>query len=149
MQWNEMFGLAHEPSNHQVKEFVDTHLWDDLDDFLQQTCNIRPKLFYSNCSMDKGIWKGWNAKYKKSGKSLCTLYPKQGYFIALMPIGVREMNEAELLMPLCTAYTQNLFKQSAFGRNGKSLAFEVKNEGTLKDIKKLIAIRMESMKAKV
>ena len=23
------------------------------------------------------MWKGWNVKYQKSGKSLCTLYPKR------------------------------------------------------------------------
>ena len=62
--------------------------------------------------MDGGYWKGWNVKYKKSGKSLCTLYPKQGYILALMPVGLREMNEAELLMPSCTQYTRTLFEQA-------------------------------------
>ena len=56
---------------------------------------VKPILSYSNCAMDKGIWKGWNVKYKKSGKALCTLYPKQGYFQALVVIGAKE--SADLL----------------------------------------------------
>ena len=141
MQWSELWDNEHAPSDSQIKEFVDTPLWDDLDNYLKQAYNVKPKLFYSNCSMQKGMWKGWNVKYQKSGKSLCTLYPKQGYILALVPIGLREMNEAELLMPLCTEYTQNLFKQTELGHNGMSLAFVVENENVLRDIKELIALR--------
>jgi len=141
MQWHELFNHTQEPSDSEIEKFVAAPLWGDLDHYLRQTYNVQPKLFYSNCAMDKGMWKGWNAKYKKSGKSLCTLYPKQGYFLALMPVGIRDMDEAELLMPLCTAYTQTLFKQSVSGHHGKSLAFEVRDEGILNDMKRLIAIR--------
>jgi hypothetical protein len=35
--------------------------------------------------MDNNIWRGWNIKYQKSGKSICTIYPQQGYFLALVP----------------------------------------------------------------
>lgn len=142
MQWSELFHDGHAPLVNQIKDFVDTPLWDELANYLLQTYNVKPKLFYSRCSMDKGLWKGWNVKYKKNGKSLCTLYPKQGYFLSLVPIGLREMNEAELLMPLCTEYTQKLYKQTISGHNGKSLAFEVKNENILIDMKKLTALRI-------
>ncbi|MDR2971998.1 MAG: DUF3788 domain-containing protein, partial [Bacteroidales bacterium] len=79
MKWNEMFDRENEPSEVQVKEFVNTPLLDDLDGYLRQTYKVKPKLTHSNCNMDGGMWKGWNVKYQKSGKSLCTLYPKQGY----------------------------------------------------------------------
>ena len=143
-QWHEMWDSQHEPSNAQVKEYVGTPLWDDLGDYLQQTYSVKPKLSYSNCAMDKGMWKGWNVKYKKSGKSLCTLYPKQGYILSLVPVGVRGIGEAELMMPLCTEYTQNLFKQTACGHTGKSLAFEVRDEGVLQDMKRFIELRAKS-----
>lgn len=54
------------------------------------------------------------------------------------------MNEAEFLMPQCTEYTQNLFKQTVTGYNGKSLAFDVKNENILHDMKNLIELRATS-----
>jgi len=142
MQWSELWGREHKPSESQIKEFVDTPLWDNLNDYLNQTYNVKPQLSYSNCSMRKGMWKGWNVKYKKSGKSLCTLYPKHGYILSLVPIGPSEMNEAELLIPLCTQYTQNLFKQTGSGHNGMSLAFVVENENVLQDMKNLIALRV-------
>ena len=145
MQWSELYTKENEPSESQIREFVSAPLWDDLDSFLKVEYKIKPKVSYSSCAMDKGMWKGWNVKYKKSGKSLCTLYPKQGYILALVPIGAGEMNEAELLMPLCTQYTQNLFKQQAgSGYKMMMLAFEVKSEDVLRDMKSLIALRVDS-----
>jgi len=142
MQWNELFNSDNEPSEEEIRKFVNSPLWDDLDTHLRETYNVKPKLSYSNCNMDNGFWKGWNVKYKKSGKALCTLYPKKGYILSLVPVGAREMNEAELTMPLCTEYTQKLFKESAAGRDMTSLAFETKNKAVLEDMKKLIALRV-------
>jgi len=69
-----------------------------------------------------------------------------------MPIGLREMNETELLTSLCTdnftEYTKNLFEQTVTGHNGKSLAFDVTDENILHDVKNLIAIRVKLMMAK-
>ena len=142
-QWYELYGKEHEPSEAQIKEFVGTHLWDSLDGYLQRTYNVKPKPSYSSCAMDSGMWKGWNVKYKKSGKSLCTLYPKQGYIFSLVPIGNSEISEAELLIPLCTEYTQNLWNQTPCHHMGKSLAFEVKDEDVLGDMQNLIALRVK------
>lgn len=144
MQWNELFNDEHEPLAHQIKDYVNTPLWEDLAHYLQQTYNVTPKLFYSRCSMQNGYWKGWNIKYKKSGKPLCTLYPKRGYFTALVPVGAKEMAEADLLIPLCDVYTQNLYRQTKTGANGKSLAVEVTNEKILRDVKSLVALRVPS-----
>ena len=104
MQWYEQHGKEYEPSSDQIREFVTTPLWDDLATHLEQTYNTGPQLSYSCCSMDKGAWKGWNVKYKKSGKALCSLYPKRGYYVALIAIGTKEMAEASLLIPLCDEY---------------------------------------------
>ena len=142
MEWNELFTKENEPSDSQIREFVNIPLWDDLDAFLKTAFNVKPKLSYSSCAMDKGMWKGWNVKYKKSGKALCTLYPKQGYILALVSVGPGEMNEAELLMPLCTKYTQDLFKQTPSGKYGMSLAFLADNENILQDMKNLIKLRV-------
>jgi len=57
------------------------------------------------------------------------------------------MSEAELLMPLCTKYTQNIYKQTASACKGKSLAIEVTSEDVLQDMKNLIAIRASVRRA--
>ena len=143
MQWNELFDKEHEPSEKQVKDFIGTPLFEELDGHLRTTYNVKPKLSYSGCNMDGGAWKGWNIKYQKSGKSLCTLYPKQGYLLLLITIGVRGVNEAELLMPMCTEYIQSLWGQSDF-HGSKYLGVELRDEDVLRDVKNLIDIRAKT-----
>jgi len=143
MLWNESFDREHEPSETQIKEFINTQLYEDLDGYLRQTYKVKPKPAYSSCNMDDGLWKGWNVKYKKNGKSLCTLYPKHGYLHLLLPVGAREMTEAELLMPTCTEYTQELFKRSGTN-DSKSLGFEIRDETVLHDVMGLIEIRVKT-----
>ena len=77
---------------------------------------------------------------------MCTLYPKQGYFIALIAVGSKEVVEADSLIPFCDEYTQNLYSQTKFGTVGKSLPVEVTNESILCDVKNLIALRAGSRK---
>ncbi len=141
MLWNELYGKENEPTLTQISEFATTSLWGDLDEHLRTAYNVAPKLFYSGCSMDEGYWMGWIVKYRKSGKALCTLYPKQGYFAALIAIGEKEKAEAELLMPHCDAYTRELYAKTKAGATGKSLGIEVTSENILRDVKALIAIR--------
>ena len=84
----EVFHKENQPTEDEIKEFVGTEisvLFTDLDNHLREDYKIKPKLAYSSCAMDNNIWRGWNIKYRKSGKSLCTIYPQQGYFLVLIP----------------------------------------------------------------
>ena len=56
--------------------------WDDLNGYLQKEYKSTPKMAFSKCSLKPG----WNVKYRKSGKSLCTLYPEKDGFTALVVI---------------------------------------------------------------
>ncbi|MDR2569198.1 MAG: DUF3788 domain-containing protein [Oscillospiraceae bacterium] len=142
-EWKELHGLEHEPSEAQIKEYVNTPLFDELDGYLRQTYKVKPKVVYSGCKMDGGAWQGWNIKYQKSGKSLCTLYPKQGYLLLLITIGVRGVNEAELLMPTYTEYIQNLYRESDF-HGSKYFGIELRDESVLCDVKSLIGSRVRT-----
>jgi len=81
----EVFNKETQPTESEIKDFVGTELFTDLDNHLRENYKIKPKLAYSGCAMDNNIWRGWNIKYQKNGKSLCTIYPQQGYFMALVP----------------------------------------------------------------
>jgi AraC family transcriptional regulator len=84
---------------------------------------------------------GWNVKYKKGGRSLCTLYPQEGSFLALVVIGQREIAEAEILLPFLSAYVQQVFAETKTGMQQKWLMIEVKNTEVLEDVKQLVALR--------
>ncbi|MGL5436118.1 MAG: DUF3788 domain-containing protein [Lachnospiraceae bacterium] len=118
-------------------------LWNNLCQYMETQYQSKPIFEYSGCSVP-----GWNVKYKKSGRSLCTLYPMDGYFVALVVIGEREKNEFDLTLPTLTVYTQKLFESSK-DKNGLCwLMFEARDEAVLSDIKHCISIRRGSKKQK-
>lgn len=137
MDWNALYSNEQPPSLEQVTEYINNPLWTDFNNHIQSTYRIRPCMEHSRCSMQVG----WNIKYKKSGKSLCTLYPMEGYFIALVVIGSHELAEAELLMPLCSGYVQTVFNSTKSGNGQKWLMLDVRDGETVEDIFSLINLR--------
>ena len=84
----EMFSKEAEPTESEIRDFVGSEifvLFTELDTHLRESYKIKPKMAYSSCSMDNNIWRRWNIKYQKSGKSYCTIYPQQEYFMVLVP----------------------------------------------------------------
>lgn len=138
MDWSELYGADNQPTLEDIDGFIRNSLWREMNEFLQRAYNIAPQTVYSGCSWQPG----WNVKYKKGGKSLCTLYPMDGYFIALIVIGAREEAEAELLIPLCSEYTQRLYKETVSSAGGRWLMLSVTDEKILEDAKNLINIRV-------
>lgn len=145
MEWKNLYGPNTPPTLENISKYINNELWQDLNLLLQITYQIQPKLAYSRCSMQSG----WNVKYQKSGKSLCTLYPMEGYFIALVVIGNKEMEEAEMLMPLCSKYIQTLYQETPFSAGGRWLMVSVTDHHILNDVIKLIQIRVRTKSKEV
>lgn len=138
--WSDSFTNESEPSLKDIKIFVNSPYWDKLNNEMQEKYKITPKLEYSKCPAQKG----WNVKYKKSGKNLCTLYPCENYFIALIVVNEKMLSQVELVITEYSEYSYELFNKTKFSCGGKWLMFEVKNENILNDLIKLIDIRAKT-----
>ncbi len=139
MKWAELFDKHHPPALQDISRFVHNERWDELCLWVEKNYAVSPQISYSACSMQKG----WNVKYKKSSKSLCTLYPMEGYFIALLVIGAKEEPEAEQILPTCTEYLQKLFEKTPYSAGGRWLMIELNSPAILADVFKLIQIRVK------
>lgn len=144
MDWNQSYPKGHPPTPDQIDEFICNPLWTNFNEKIYEIFKTEPRMEYSCCSMQPG----WNIKYKKNGKSLCTLYPMKGYFIALVVIGPREMNDAEWMMPSCPESIQKVFRETQAGQGQKWLMLEVQDSEISDCILNLIALRAKSSKQK-
>lgn len=125
------------PSVEVIRSYVNSPLWEQLCRHIEEQYCTAPMIEYSRCSMQRG----WNVKYKKGGRTLCTLYPMMGYYIALVVIGEKERTETELALPLVTGYLQNLYYETKTSMGQKWLMIQVTDDKILEDVKKCIAIR--------
>ncbi|WP_139652387.1 DUF3788 domain-containing protein [Raoultibacter phocaeensis] len=137
MNWNERYAADDQPSLDDIDEFAKTPLWNDFNAFLQDGYGVEPEPSYSCCSEQPG----WNVKYRKGGRSLCTLYPMDGFFIALVVIGNKEYDEALEVIAGCTPYTQTLFEQTHHSAGGRWLMINVTDQAILDDVKRLVQVR--------
>lgn len=140
MEWSTLYEQTNQPSFEDISEYIHCEHWEKLNALLQEVYHVKPALSYSKCS---GM-PGWNVKYKKGGKSLCTLYPMDGFFTALVTIGNKETHEVEQTLSAYSDYTQALYQRTPFSCGGRWLMINVKDNSVLDDVVNLINIRVKA-----
>ena len=142
MNWNEIFDAANVPSEGDIGEYLGEAklIWNEFIAYIEETYQVKPQFAFSKCPMQPG----WNIKYKKGGKALCTLYPMEGYFFALVVVGPKEEEEVRLCMDIgvFTPYIKELYEKTTNSAMGRWLMIEVKDNAVLNDIKHLLEIRL-------
>ncbi|MPM45784.1 hypothetical protein SDC9_92476 [bioreactor metagenome] len=86
---------------------------------------------------------GWNVKYKKSSRSICTLYPKENHFTCLISIGIKEAVETELIMQSFDLYLMELYQNTKPFNGSRWLMIDVTSQEILENVKTLINIRVK------
>lgn len=126
------------PTLEDFGEFMKNPVFEQFCSEIKNRYPCSEKIEYSSCS-----WKpGWNIKFRKSGKSLCTIYPGESYFTVLIVIGKKEKERVENLLPDCTLQLQEIYAQTEEGNGQKWLMIDLEDADDLyRDILSLIAIR--------
>ena len=138
MLWSELFPQSLKPGFDMITQYINSPLWLPLCRFIESTYSVLPTIEYSRCSGAMG----WNVKYRKGGRALCTLYPNQNFFTCLISIGRREEPGAELLLPSCSAYLQKLYREAGGVNGSRWLMIDVTSGEILEDVKRLIQLRV-------
>ena len=98
----------------------------------------REKIGFSSCSWEYG----WNVKFKRSGKSLCTIYPRDGHFTVLVVIGKKEREAVESILHGCTPGLRDIYEQTKSGNGQKWLMIDLEDKDEMyADVFRLIGIR--------
>ena len=118
--WHELFPLDREPTMEDIAGYIDHPLWDAFTAFIDESYGAKPRIEYSRC----GGAPGWNVKYKARGRALCTVYPRDGFFICMVSVGSKEKDEAEALLATADPYVRALYERSA----DSSMAHDGSNE---------------------
>ena len=129
------------PAIEEIGEYVGNPVFMDFCTEIKNVYNCKEKIEYSSCSWERG----WNIKFKKSGKNLCTIYPREGYFTVMIVIGRKEKESVEEILPECTAELQTLYSQTKEGNGQRWLMIDLEDhEDLYRDILRFIKIRRYS-----
>ena len=129
---------ARQPTFQEIGERIKSPLWNELCGYIEAAYGVQPSVEYSKCSGAPG----WNVKYKKGGKALCTLYPGEGYFTALVAVGQKLAPAAEALLGSFDASVQKTYWNAGMLCGTRWLMIEVASPAVLRDVKQLLALRV-------
>lgn len=130
---------AAQPTAGELAAEVGNPLWERLCTELEERWQVRPKVEYSGCSMAPG----WNVKYRKGSRAVCTLYPAKGVFTCLVVIGPREEERARLRLTGMSPYLRGLYESARPMMGARWLMIEITDGQILSEALDLIALRME------
>lgn len=129
------------PTLEEIDEYVRNPVFTQFCSEIKETYNCNEKIEYSSCSLEKG----WNIKFKKGGKSLCTIYPRENYFTVLIVVGAKQKALVEEILPDCAPELQNIYRQTQEGNGQRWLMIDIEDKEPLYyDLLRLIQIRRNS-----
>ena len=137
MNWNQLYTKAVQPSPEEIAAFVGSPLWGELGAYIADAYGAEPRVEHSVCSGAPG----WNVKYKKGSRALCTLYPDDGSFTCLLVVGTAEAPFADAALAACSDYVRELYANTRVFNGTRWLMLRVADARVLEDVKTLLSLR--------
>jgi hypothetical protein len=138
-----MLDNTRKPDSKEIISFIGDQVatkWLEMEDFLKTHYDFKPEtVFYGNKY-------GWTVRYRKSGRTLCSLFPEKDSFTVLITLG---KGESELVLSMkdeLSSQILNLIKESRQLRDGRWLWIRILKVNDITDIKKILAVKRKPKK---
>ena len=137
MSYERMIDKVHQPTDREIlKTIGDTALWLELRQYLESAYDFSPEL------VDYGKY-GWTIRYRKSGKTLCSLFPERGAFTALVVLGKKEAEKALSMMDQFNENVRGSLNDAEQLHDGRWLWIRVRKHSDINSIKNLLRLKRE------
>jgi len=131
------------PTELEINDYIGEEAlvpWNEIKSFLESNYDFQPELDYGGANY------GWSIRYRRSGKSLCTLYPEKNAFTILIVLGRKEAEKALEVIDTFHEYIANFLTGTTQLHDGRWLWIRVTDDGITDDIKTLIQIKKKPKK---
>lgn len=132
---------SRKPALEEISDFIGNALFDEMLAYMLERHKALCSVEYSG----DNVLLGWNVRFHKSGRSLCRLYPKQGYFTVLAVVGRKEKARFEALLPEMSEEMRGIYQNTQEGMGQRWLLIDLETDGALyRDLLSLVEIRSQS-----
>ena len=133
------------PSIGELSDYVSNPVFIHFCSEMERRYGTVSLLSFSSCSWEKG----WNIKFRKAGRSLCTLYVREGFFTVLIVIGEKERSDVERILPQLPQRLREIYLKTPSGNGQKWLMIDVEDEDEIyHGVFSLLDIRRKSGRCK-
>ena len=114
--------------------------WSEIRRFIEDHYDVVPEtVFY-------GAKYGWTIRYRKSGKTLCSLFPEKGGFTVLIVLGKKESEKALSIRDEMSSKIHKLLGDTKQLHDGRWLWIRLLTTKDTDDVKKLLQIKRKPKK---
>lgn len=99
----------------EVGEYIRNDVFGKFCCAIKEMYKAKENIEFNSCSWERG----WNIKFKKSGKTLCSIDPKEARFTVMVVVGKREKELAEAALSHFSQTVQELYRQTKEGNGQK------------------------------
>ena len=143
--YSRMIDKEHKPTEKEIMDFIGEKAkesWLEMRRFIEDNYEIMPEtVFY-------GANYGWNVRYRKSGRTLCSFFPEKGGFSVLIVLGRKESEEALSIRNKLSSRIYKLLENTKQLHDGRWLWIRLTTTHDMDDIKKLLKIKRKPKKTK-
>ena len=135
---------GHMPTLYEIGNYIGggaEKRWLELNQYLDKNFKVKQKTSYSTCSGKPG----WNFKYQKSGKALCTPYPERGRFIVLIVVTLALIENLNL-SGYANPFIWNIIEEAKPFNKTKWLMIPVEDQTELESVIELLHLKVEAIK---
>ena len=145
MSYERMLNKKHKASEDEVLKWIGKRamFWSDLTRYLASHYDHVPELDFG------GKKYGWSLRYRKSSKTLVTLFPEYGGFTALVVLGKEEVVKAEAIFEKLSRRVQELFRQTNQLHDGRWLWIRPFAKKDIESIKMLLNAKRRPKRCEV
>ena len=132
------------PTEDEMENTIgkNSFLWYEMRKYLEVNYDFAPELIYY------GKKYGWTIRYKKSGKTLCSLFPEKGAFTVLVVLGKKEVEKTYSMMERLNSEVRSIFENTDQLRDGRWLWIRVLTKDDIESIKLLLNAKRNPKKGK-
>jgi len=138
-----MTDKAHKPTEEEIVSFIGERAkeaWLEIRQFLEDHYDIQPEtIFY-------GTKYGWTIRYRKSGKTLCSLFPEKGEFTVLIILGKKESEKVLAIQDELSSKINKLLRDTEQLHDGRWLWIKLQTASDTDGTKKLLQIKRKPKK---
>lgn len=135
MSYERMLDKDHQPTDREIlKTIGDTVPWLRLKQYIESSYYFAPELINYGKH-------GWTIRYRKSGKTLCSLFPEKGAFTALVVLGKKEAEKALSMMNQFNANVRKLLDDAEQLHDGRWLWIRVRRQSDINSIIELLKLK--------
>ena len=109
--------------------------WRSIVSYLDEAYGIEPALEFGGRSY------GWCFRYRKGGRTLCTLYPEKGSFTVLVVLGGKDLEKLKPDLATLSKSLQDLIENTHRYPEGKWCWIRMPGAAKLNDLKRLFALK--------